>query len=95
MHLRAFSKPQDSDQCPLMIVDQPRLSRTAPCASSGPTPMAASTWDGWTLPEEQAEPEETAIPSEIEADHRGFRPHAGNREQGGVGQARDLARRTR
>ena len=45
------------------VVDQPRLSRTAPCARSGPTPMAASTWDGWTLPDEQAEPDDTAIPS--------------------------------
>ena len=43
-------------------VDQPRLSRTAPCASSLPTPMAARTCDGWTLPDEQAEPEDTAIP---------------------------------
>ena len=25
--------------------------------------MASSTWEGWTLPEEQAEPEETATPS--------------------------------
>ena len=25
--------------------------------------MAESTWDGWTLPEEQAEPEDTAMPS--------------------------------
>ena len=43
-------------------VDQPRLSRTAPRASSLPNPMASSTWDGWTLPDEQAEPEDTAIP---------------------------------
>ena len=45
------------------VVDQPRLSRTAPCASSGPKPMASTTCDGWTLPEEQAEPDDTAIPA--------------------------------
>jgi len=44
-------------------VDQPRLSRTAAFASSPPNPMASSTWDGCTLPEEQADPEETAIPA--------------------------------
>ena len=43
-------------------VDQPRLSRTAPWASSRPNPMAARTCEGWTLPDEQAEPEDTAIP---------------------------------
>ena len=43
-------------------VDQPRLSRTAPWASSLPNPMAARTCEGWTLPDEQAEPEDTAIP---------------------------------
>ena len=42
-------------------VDQPRLSRTAPWAISGLNPMASSTWEGWTLPEEQADPEETAM----------------------------------
>jgi len=31
--------------------------------SSGATPMAVSTWDWVTLPEEQAEPDETAMPS--------------------------------
>src|ERR1700732_2150735 len=44
-------------------VDQPRLSRTAPWAISGPNPMASSTCEGCTLPEEQAEPEDTAIPA--------------------------------
>ena len=43
-------------------VDQPRLSRTAPWASSRPNPMASRTCEGWTLPDEQAEPEDTAIP---------------------------------
>ena len=44
-------------------VDQPRLIRTAPLASSGPAPMASKTCEGCTLPEEQAEPEETATPA--------------------------------
>src|ERR1039458_5946277 len=44
------------------LVDQPRLTRTAPCASEDFTPMAASTCEACTLPDEQAEPEDTAIP---------------------------------
>jgi len=44
-------------------VDQPRLSRTAPLANSPRNPIASSTCDGRTLPEEQAEPEDTAIPA--------------------------------
>src|SRR5947209_16331428 len=44
-------------------VDQPRLRRTAPWATAGSNPIAESTWDGWTLPEEQAEPDDTATPS--------------------------------
>src|SRR3984957_19263782 len=43
-------------------VDQPRLSRTAPWANSRPNPIASSTCEGCTLPDEQAEPEETATP---------------------------------
>src|SRR6266581_2582924 len=39
----------------------------APRASAGPKPMAASTCEGWTLPEEQAAPEETATPSRSSA----------------------------
>ena len=45
----------------------PRLTRTAPRASDAETPIAASTWEGVTLPEEQAAPEETAIPSRSKA----------------------------
>src|SRR5271165_2492074 len=41
----------------------PRLTRTAPCARLGSTPIAARTWDGVTLPEEQADPELTATPA--------------------------------
>src|SRR3954447_10069287 len=44
-------------------VDQPRLRRTAPCATVGSYPIADNTWDGCTLPEEQADPEDTATPS--------------------------------
>ena len=44
-------------------VDQPILSRTAPWAISASNPIASSTWDGCTLPDEQAEPEDTAIPA--------------------------------
>ncbi len=44
-------------------VDQPRLSRTALCAIFGPNPMASRTCDGWTLPEEHAAPEDTAMPA--------------------------------
>jgi len=49
------------------LVAGPALTRTAPRASSPATPMAASTWDGATLPDEQAEPEETATPSRSKA----------------------------
>jgi len=44
-------------------VEQPRLSRTAPCASSGPYPIARSTCEGCTFPEEQADPDDTPIPA--------------------------------
>ncbi|WP_374546976.1 hypothetical protein, partial [Rhodoblastus sp.] len=42
---------------------QPRLIRRAERASSAETPIAASTCEGVTLPEEQAEPEDKATPS--------------------------------
>src|SRR5207244_12030969 len=45
------------------VVVAPRLIRIAPRASSDPIPMAARTCEGATLPEEQAEPEDTAKPS--------------------------------
>src|SRR5450830_63182 len=44
------------------LVLQPRLTRTAPRASAGSTPIAASTCEACTLPDEQAEPEDTAMP---------------------------------
>src|SRR5665213_1695144 len=43
------------------LVLQPRLMRTAPRESAGSTPIAASTCEACTLPDEQAEPEDTAI----------------------------------
>src|SRR5438105_2728017 len=49
------------------VVFQPRLTRMAPLTISGARPMAASTCDLATLPEEQAEPEEIAIPSRSNA----------------------------
>src|ERR1700677_4168409 len=49
------------------VVVQPRLTRTAPRVSDGETPMAARTWEGWTFPEEQAAPEDTANPSRSKA----------------------------
>src|SRR5262249_34248045 len=42
---------------------QPRLTRIAEAAISGATPMAARTFDGLSLPEEQAAPALTAIPA--------------------------------
>ena len=49
------------------VVVGPRLTRTAPRASSCETPIAARTCDGWTLPEEQAAPEDTATPARSKA----------------------------
>ena len=58
------------------VVDQPRLSRTAPWARSGPTPIAASTCDGWTLPDEQAEPGGYRDTRRDRSRSRRFRPSA-------------------
>src|SRR6185437_16521352 len=44
------------------VVLQPRLTRTVPRASAGSTPIAVSTVEDCTLPDEQAAPEDTAIP---------------------------------
>src|SRR2546430_16070461 len=49
------------------VVLGPRLTRTAALASCGGTPMAASTCEGWTLPEEQAAPADTATPARSKA----------------------------
>ena len=68
------------------VVAQPRLTRTAPRVSAGETPMAARTWEGCTLPDEQAAPDDTAIPSRSKAITAvsAFMPSSG--EQGGIGQ---------
>ncbi len=55
-------------------------------ASSGATPMAASTWDFATLPEEQAEPDETAMPSRSKAMSSVSALMPGCREASGVRQ---------
>ncbi len=49
------------------VVVQPRLMRKAERASRGEMPIAASTWLGATLPEEQAEPVDTAMPARSSA----------------------------
>ena len=62
------------------VVLGPRLTRTAACASCAGTPMAESTCEGWTLPDEQAAPEEiltsgtvygTVVGSGLEFEMRG------------------------
>ena len=45
----------------------PKLTRMAPAASAGSTPMASSTCERRTLPEEQAEPDDTATPARSKA----------------------------
>src|SRR5262245_34744245 len=49
------------------VVEKPRLSRMAPRENSAGTPIAASTWDGATFPDEHAEPDDTAIPARSSA----------------------------
>src|SRR6266481_4417473 len=61
--IQASIKPSISDS----VVLGPRLTRTAARASCGGTPMAESTWEGCTLPDEQAAPEEMATPSRSNA----------------------------
>ena len=45
------------------VVSQPRLRRIAPDNRTGSTFIACRTWAGWTYPDEQADPDDTAIPS--------------------------------
>src|SRR3954463_4890888 len=45
------------------VVIHPKLTRRAPSARPGTTPMASSTCDRFTFPDEQAEPDERAIPA--------------------------------
>src|SRR5688572_27007683 len=49
------------------VEEYPKLRRMAPRARPVGTPMAASTWDGVTLPDEQAAPDDTATPSRSSA----------------------------
>src|SRR5258706_10554882 len=67
------------------VVLGPRLTRTAACASCAGTPMAESTCEGWTLPDEQAAPEETAIPSRSNAITAGSPLISGAADKGVVG----------
>ena len=53
----------------------------APLATAGETPMAARTWEGCTLPDEQAAPDDTRDPFEVEGDDRRLGLHAFEREQ--------------
>src|SRR5262249_58570538 len=67
------------------VVLGPRLTRTAARASGGGTPMAESTCEGWTFPDEQAAPQGTAIPSRAKAVTAGFPLPSGARQHRGVG----------
>src|SRR5260370_26988971 len=49
------------------VESQPKLTRRAHRAKSSDTPIAASTCDGRTLPDEQAAPELTITPSRSRA----------------------------
>src|SRR5271166_562038 len=49
------------------LVAGPRLTRMAPSARAVGTPIAARTGEADTLPDEQADPEETAIPARSRA----------------------------
>ena len=51
-------------------------------------PMASSTCDGCTLPDEQADPDDTAIPSRSRAIRAVSARNAGSAEQDGIRQAR-------
>src|SRR5579872_6406149 len=57
--LQAFWKHSMSASCVL----QPILTRNAARVNESEQAIAASTWEGWTFPEEQAAPEDTAAPS--------------------------------
>src|ERR687889_1643642 len=49
------------------VVDHPKLTRKTPSARAGSTPMASSTCDRLTFPDEQAEPEDRATPARSKA----------------------------
>ena len=50
-----------------LVDSQPKLIRIAAWASAGGAPIAARTWLGPTLPEEHAEPDDTATPAKSRA----------------------------
>src|SRR3954452_4252754 len=62
-----FAQVSKNISISVSVVVWPTLMRMAPRADSGEPSMAASTCEAATLPEEQAEPEETAIPSRSSA----------------------------
>src|SRR5690349_18132380 len=49
------------------VVVHPKLTRKTPSARAGSTPMASSTCDRLTFPDEQAEPEDRATPARSKA----------------------------
>jgi hypothetical protein len=59
-----------------------------PATSSGARPMAASTWERETLPDEHAEPEDTAIAGKIESHQRRLGLEPRQRKARRVGQSR-------
>ena len=67
------------------VVPQPRLTRIAEPASPAGTPMAVSTWEGLTLPLEQADPALTANPGKVQGHDLGLAGGAGHRYAGRVG----------
>src|SRR5215204_5047831 len=56
---QAFRKQSTSSS----LVENPRLTRIAPAPRRGATPMAVSTCEAATLPDEQADPDDTATPA--------------------------------
>src|ERR1700730_16030049 len=78
---RSFIQASRNRLISLSPVLGPILSRIAPELSLSGTPMAASTWDAVTLPDEQADPEDTAKPprSRLISAVSARRPCAANR----------------
>ena len=75
----------------LVVVPSPRLTRIALPAMPAGTPIAASTWDGPTLPDEQAAPALTATPARSSAMIWVSAGHTRHRDAGRVRQARHAA----
>src|SRR5262249_26085898 len=79
--VRSFIQALRKRSISLSLVLGPMLSRIAPELSWSGTPMAASTWDPATLPDEQADPVDTAKPprSRLMSAFSARRPGAANR----------------